>query len=56
MSRDEFCAANRRNWDERVAIHRRDTTGIYGVEQFLAREKRLYSIEVASSAKLLVRG
>jgi len=27
MSHDEFCAANRRNWDERVAIHRRDTRG-----------------------------
>jgi len=38
MSRDEFCAANRRDWDERVAIHRRDTTGFYGVERFLARK------------------
>jgi 2-polyprenyl-3-methyl-5-hydroxy-6-metoxy-1,4-benzoquinol methylase len=45
MSRDEFRAANRRNWDERVAIHRRDTTGFYGVEQFLAGEKRLYPID-----------
>jgi SAM-dependent methyltransferase len=24
MSWDKFCAANRQNWDERVAIHRRD--------------------------------
>jgi hypothetical protein len=39
MSRDEFCAANRRNWDERVAIHRRDTTRFYAVERFLAGEK-----------------
>ena len=31
MSRDEFCAANRRNWDERVAIHRRDATGFYAL-------------------------
>jgi len=38
MSRDEFCAANRRDWDERVAIHRRDTTEFYGVERFLARK------------------
>jgi hypothetical protein len=36
MSRDEFSTANRRNWDERVAIHRRDATGFYAVERFLA--------------------
>jgi hypothetical protein len=45
MSRDEFRTANRRNWDERVAIHRRDATGFYGVERFLAGEKRLYAID-----------
>jgi SAM-dependent methyltransferase len=45
MSRDEFCAANRRNWDERVAIHRRDATGFYAVERFLAGEKRLHAID-----------
>src|SRR5271166_2554146 len=45
MSRDEFCTANRRNWDERVAIHRRDATGFYKVERFLAGEKRLYAID-----------
>jgi SAM-dependent methyltransferase len=45
MSRDEFCAANRRNWDERVAIHGRDATGFYGVERFLAGEKRLHAID-----------
>ena len=45
MSCDEFCAANRRNWDERVAIHRRDATGFYGIERFLAGEKRLYAID-----------
>src|SRR5215813_13830515 len=45
MSRDVFRAANRRNWDERVAIHRRDATGFYGVERFLAGEKRLYAID-----------
>jgi hypothetical protein len=28
-----------------VAIHRRDTTGFYGVEQFLAGGKRLYPID-----------
>ena len=45
MSRDEFCAANLRNWDERVAIHRRDTTRFYAVERFLAGEKRLHAID-----------
>jgi hypothetical protein len=30
MPSDEFLAANRRNWDERVPIHRRDRTGFYG--------------------------
>src|SRR5262245_48080857 len=45
MSRDVFRAANRRNWDERVAIHRRDATGFYGVERFLAGEKRLHAID-----------
>jgi 2-polyprenyl-3-methyl-5-hydroxy-6-metoxy-1,4-benzoquinol methylase len=45
MTRAEFCTANRRNWDERVAIHRRDTTGFYAVERFLAGEKRLHAIE-----------
>jgi 2-polyprenyl-3-methyl-5-hydroxy-6-metoxy-1,4-benzoquinol methylase len=45
MSRVEFCAANRRNWDERVAIHRRDATGFYAVERFLAGEKRLHAID-----------
>jgi SAM-dependent methyltransferase len=42
----EFLAANRRNWDERVPIHRRDRTGFYAVERFLAGEKHLHSIEV----------
>jgi Methyltransferase domain len=45
MSRAEFCTANRRNWDERVAIHRRDATGFYAIERFLAGEKRLHAIE-----------
>ena len=41
----DFRAANRRNWDERVAIHRRDRGGFYQVERFLAGEKRLHAIE-----------
>jgi hypothetical protein len=54
MSWDEFCAANRRNWDERVAIHRRDATGFYAIERFLAGDKRLHAIDSANSARLLV--
>jgi SAM-dependent methyltransferase len=45
MPSDEFIAANRRNWDERVPILRRDRTGFYAVERFLAGEKRLHAIE-----------
>jgi SAM-dependent methyltransferase len=41
----EFIAANRRNWDERVPIHRRDRSGFYAVERFLAGEKSLHAIE-----------
>jgi SAM-dependent methyltransferase len=46
MPSDEFRAANRRNWDERVPIHRQDRTGFYAVERFLAGEKRLHAIEL----------
>jgi hypothetical protein len=56
MSRDEFCAANLRNWDERVAIHRRDATGFYAVDRFLAGEKRPHAIDRANSARLPVSG
>ena len=27
---------NRRNWEDRVAIHLRDTTGFYNIKGFLA--------------------
>ena len=40
-----FFAANRRNWDERVPIHRRDRSGFYAVERFLAGEKHLQAVE-----------
>jgi len=46
MPSDEFLAANRRNWDERVPIHRRDRTGFYAVERFLAGDKQLHAIEL----------
>src|SRR6266851_277231 len=44
MPSDEFIAANRSNWDERVPIHRRDRSGFYAVERFLAGEKELHAI------------
>jgi hypothetical protein len=40
-----FIEANRRNWDERVPIHRRDRTGFYAMDRFIAGEKRLHAIE-----------
>src|SRR5439155_17905384 len=46
MPSDEFLAANQRNWDERVPIHRRDRSGFYAVERFLVGEKRLRAIEL----------
>ncbi|HEX5006811.1 MAG TPA: methyltransferase domain-containing protein [Hyphomonadaceae bacterium] len=44
MQRTAF-DANRRLWDERAAIHRRDATGFYRVEAFLAGKDVLYPIE-----------
>src|SRR5712671_2669925 len=41
----EFIAANRRNWDERVPIHRADRSGFYAIERFLAGGKTLHAIE-----------
>ena len=46
MPSDEFLGANRRSWDERVPIHRRDRSGFYAVERFLAGEKQLHAIEL----------
>jgi hypothetical protein len=40
-----FLAANRRNWDERVPIHRRDRSGFYAIDRYLAGEKLLHAIE-----------
>src|SRR5438105_11682847 len=44
MPSDEFLGANRRSWDERVPIHRRDRSGFYAVERFLKGEKELHAI------------
>jgi 2-polyprenyl-3-methyl-5-hydroxy-6-metoxy-1,4-benzoquinol methylase len=38
---------NRRSWDERAAIHARDTTGFYALERFRAGENPLNGIEAA---------
>jgi hypothetical protein len=46
MEDNEILAANRRNWDERVPIYRRDRSGFYAVERFLAGDKHLYAIEL----------
>ncbi len=42
---DHYFEANRRNWDERVRIHRRDTAGGYQVDAFLRGEDILQDIE-----------
>ena len=44
---EEFFAANRRNWDERVAIHRRDATGFYDVARVLDGHDKLDAIVAA---------
>ena len=38
---------NRRNWDERAAIHARDATGDYMLDRFRAGEDVLHAIEAA---------
>jgi 2-polyprenyl-3-methyl-5-hydroxy-6-metoxy-1,4-benzoquinol methylase len=38
---------NRRNWDERAAIHARDITGAYSLDRFRAGEDALHAIEAA---------
>jgi 2-polyprenyl-3-methyl-5-hydroxy-6-metoxy-1,4-benzoquinol methylase len=40
-------AINRRNWDERAAIHARDSTGAYRLDRFRAGEDILHAIEAA---------
>jgi SAM-dependent methyltransferase len=47
MTAEEYFATNRKNWDERVAIHRRDETGFYEVGKVLAGEDKLNAIEAA---------
>jgi SAM-dependent methyltransferase len=41
----EWIAANRRNWDERAAIHLENRTGFYQIDRFKAGEDILHPIE-----------
>jgi len=47
MGADEFFEINRRNWEDRVPIHVRDSTGAYQVEAVLAGRDKLHPIEAA---------
>jgi SAM-dependent methyltransferase len=42
-----YFEANRRSWDERVAIHRRDATGFYEVQSVLDGGDKLNAIEAS---------
>jgi SAM-dependent methyltransferase len=44
---DDYVEINRRNWDERAAIHARDSTGDYMLDRFCAGEDALHAIEAA---------
>src|SRR5438105_2664908 len=43
----DYVETNRRNWDERAAIHARDITGTYLLDRFRAGEDALHAIEAA---------
>jgi len=43
----DYLDINRRNWDERTAIHARDTAGDYMLDRFRAGEDALHAIEAA---------
>src|SRR5262245_1719443 len=43
----DWIAANRRNWDERAAIHVENRTGFYPIDRFKAGEDILQAIEAA---------
>jgi SAM-dependent methyltransferase len=44
---NDYVEINRRNWDERAAIHARDTSGDYRLDRFRAGEDVLHAIEAA---------
>src|SRR4051812_20504787 len=43
----DYLDINRRNWDERAAIHARDAAGDYMLDRFRAGEDALHAIEAA---------
>ncbi|MGE0004394.1 MAG: class I SAM-dependent methyltransferase [Parvibaculaceae bacterium] len=47
MDAQDYFDTNRRSWDERVAIHRRDVTGFYDVQKVLDGKDKLNAIEAA---------
>jgi 2-polyprenyl-3-methyl-5-hydroxy-6-metoxy-1,4-benzoquinol methylase len=44
---------NRRNWDERAAIHARDATGFYTLDRFRAGESAFQGIEATELGDVL---
>lgn len=47
MDKQDWFDTNRKSWDERVAIHRRDETKFYDVDKVLAGRDKLNAIEAA---------
>lgn len=47
MDKQIYFDTNRKSWDERVAIHRRDETKFYDVQKVLAGHDKLNAIEAA---------
>lgn len=47
MDKQSYFDANRKSWDERVAIHRRDDTKFYDVEKVIQGKDSLTAIEAA---------
>ena len=45
MDKQIYFDTNRKSWDERVAIHRRDETGFYDVQHVLDGHDKLNAIE-----------
>lgn len=52
MNEAHYFETNRKAWDERVAIHRRDATGFYAVAKVLRGEDKLNAIEAAEIGDL----
>lgn len=48
----DFAEANRRNWDDRAALHANDRTGTYSIDRVLAGGSSLHAIEAAEVGDL----